>query len=509
MKVIAERLGEALQTEHEHDQPGVVGRRQQQPAAAERAPVGPPRAIAAVSATCSITSLAHTRSNALSASGSGSSIGDEAEVQAGMARLGSAQRRLRHIHSDHLATCRCGQRREVAGAAADVEHAVAWMQLAEQQTAPECEVRRLEFLRQVLPQLLVVSAHLARRYRPRISRVAPRMTGSLLAITPVDAPGGAETTLLRLLSGLRDRDWQITLTTPGAGPLREQALAAGFRWDRLPLGGLAPRTGGRALASWPLARRLSRGAQIVYLNGGVCGRVLPALGRRGAGRPAHPRHGQACSPLLATRGRGARGLAGRRRPPATDSRPHVVYPPADPDPPAVAPPWPTGKGPVVGFVGRLEPRKGPLDLVRAAPAIRRVVQGTRIVMVGGEPYGVSPAYTREVLRSPAVEHYPWSDNAPGLMRHLDVLVLPSYEEPAGTVLAEAMAVGTPVVATRVNGLPEVVRDGVTGRLVEPGDIDGLASAVSRCSTIAHAWAKLRESMRVAFRPIAMYSRWSS
>ena len=48
------------------------------------------------------------------------------------------------------------------------------------------------------------------------------------------------------------------------------------------------------------------------------------------------------------------------------------------------------------------------------------------------------------------------------MRHLDVLVLPSYQEPFGTVLAEAMAVGTPVVATRVDGLPEVVRDGVDG-----------------------------------------------
>ena len=58
-----------------------------------------------------------------------------------------------------------------------------------------------------------------------------------------------------------------------------------------------------------------------------------------------------------------------------------------------------------------------------------------------------------------------------------MLVLPSYEEPFGTVLAEAMAVGTPVVATRVGGLPEVVDDGVTGRLVEPGAPDRLAEAV--------------------------------
>jgi len=82
-----------------------------------------------------------------------------------------------------------------------------------------------------------------------------------------------------------------------------------------------------------------------------------------------------------------------------------------------------------------------------------------------------------VTGSPEVAHHPWSDNAPGLMRHLDVLVLPAYEEPFGTVLAEAMAVGTPVVATAVDGLPEVVRDGVTGRLVAPGDPQQLAAAV--------------------------------
>jgi starch synthase len=64
-----------------------------------------------------------------------------------------------------------------------------------------------------------------------------------------------------------------------------------------------------------------------------------------------------------------------------------------------------------------------------------------------------------------------------MMRHVDVLVLPSRQEPFGTVLAEAMAVGTPVVATRVGGLPEVVDNGVTGALVEPGDPAALAAAV--------------------------------
>jgi glycosyltransferase involved in cell wall biosynthesis len=307
------------------------------------------------------------------------------------------------------------------------------------------------------------------------------MTPRLLAVAPVDHPGGAETTLLRLLHGLRERDWSITLTTPGDGPLREQALAAGLRWAPLPLGGLPHGAGARALRSWPAAYRAARQADVVYLNGGVPARVLPAIAAARAGRRPRivlhihdmvtrvPVFWRWADVVLAASG------AVAERMPALHSE--VVYGPVDPDPPAARAPWPTDGGPVVGFVGRLEPRKGALDLVRAVPWIRAGAPGTRVVIIGDEPYGLAPEYTRAVLASDQVEHHPWSENAPGLMRHLDVLVLPSYEEPFGTVLAEAMAVGTPVVATRVNGLPEVVRDGVTGRLVEPGDPQRLAEAI--------------------------------
>ena len=65
------------------------------------------------------------------------------------------------------------------------------------------------------------------------------------------------------------------------------------------------------------------------------------------------------------------------------------------------------------------------------------------------------------------------------MRHLDVLVLPAHQDSSGPILAQAMAVGTPVVATRVGGVPELVQDGVTGLLVPPGDPDALAAAVVR------------------------------
>src|SRR5581483_1820704 len=101
--------------------------------------------------------------------------------------------------------------------------------------------------------------------------------GRLLAVAAVDHPGGAETTLLRLLSRLRDRGWQVTLTTPGRGPLRHTALAAGLDWESLAVGGLGRRTGAPALRSWPRVRRLAATASVVYLNGAVCGRLLPAL----------------------------------------------------------------------------------------------------------------------------------------------------------------------------------------------------------------------------------------
>jgi glycosyltransferase involved in cell wall biosynthesis len=304
------------------------------------------------------------------------------------------------------------------------------------------------------------------------------MSRRLLAIAAVDHPGGAEIVLLRLLAGLKPRGWKITLTTPGTGPLRDRALAAGYGWHALPVGGLAHGAGARAVTAWPRVRRMAAQADVVYLNAAVCGRLLPALPAGAARRVLHihdlvkrvPRFWRRADVVLAASGAVAERLSGLRA--------HVVYGPVDLAPPTAEPPWPTAtSGPVIGFVGRIEPRKGPLDLVRAVPAIRSRVPRARVVVVGDDPYRTDPSYTRAVVGSELIEHYPWTANAPGVMRHLDVLVLPAHEEPFGTVLAEGMAVGTPVVATRQGGLPEVVLDGVTGRLVTPGRPDELADAI--------------------------------
>jgi glycosyltransferase involved in cell wall biosynthesis len=270
----------------------------------------------------------------------------------------------------------------------------------------------------------------------------------------------------------------MTLATPAAGPLDD----AGLPVVRLALGGLERGAGARAAASFPRARRLAAEYDLVYLNGTVAGRLLPALAGRRSVLHVHdivdrvPRFWSLAGAVLADSGAVADHLPGLGA--------HVVYCPVELDVPDAPPPWPpdevagdAARGPVIGFVGRIEPRKGPLDLVRAAAAIRAGAPGARIVLVGDDPYDSAPEYARRVRESPGVEHIPWVPDGAAVMRHLDVLVAPSRQEPFGTVLAEAMAAGTPVVATRVGGLGEVVADGVTGRLVTPGRPDELAAAV--------------------------------
>ena len=124
---------------------------------------------------------------------------------------------------------------------------------------------------------------------------------SLLAVAAVDDPGGAEIGLLRLLPRLRDRGWSITLTTPGDGPVRETARRLGLRCERLDVGGLPRRAGAPAVRSWPAARRLAAGHDVAYLNGTVCGRLLPAAPAQRAAGAARPRHRHKSAPVVGGR----------------------------------------------------------------------------------------------------------------------------------------------------------------------------------------------------------------
>jgi L-malate glycosyltransferase len=142
--------------------------------------------------------------------------------------------------------------------------------------------------------------------------------------------------------------------------------------------------------------------------------------------------------------------------------------------------WLPHEAPVVGNVAALVPHKGQRHLVEAAALVVRRVPDARFVIAGdGE--------LRESLQRQIHEHQldkhvfltGFRTDILALHKAFDIFVMSSVTEGLGTSLLDAMAAGKPVVATRAGGIPEVVRDGETGLLVDPRDHQGMADALVR------------------------------
>jgi len=133
---------------------------------------------------------------------------------------------------------------------------------------------------------------------------------------------------------------------------------------------------------------------------------------------------------------------------------------------------------VIVGLGRLVPIKGFDLLVRALPIVVSQVPSARVLLVGE---GAERAHLEAIAASLGVASClrltgETTDVAPYLAA-ADVVTVPSRNEGMGRVIVEAMALGRPVVATAVGGIPDVVTDGECGRLVEPEDVDALAGAL--------------------------------
>ncbi len=136
-----------------------------------------------------------------------------------------------------------------------------------------------------------------------------------------------------------------------------------------------------------------------------------------------------------------------------------------------------------GYVGRIHPTKGLSELARAVAHVPRTID-FRLDIRGPEGDTASRAFgdaiRAEMAGDPRVSFAPAvvPEAVPQVLAALDVLLVPSlWFENGPTIALEAMAVGTPILATRVGNLAEIIEDGVNGRLVEPGDIDGLRNAL--------------------------------
>jgi glycosyltransferase involved in cell wall biosynthesis len=150
----------------------------------------------------------------------------------------------------------------------------------------------------------------------------------------------------------------------------------------------------------------------------------------------------------------------------------------------------------LGTIALFRPRKGMEVLLDALAKLRAQGSPVRLRAVGGFE---TPEYEREVKRlaeklglADSVEWTGFTEDVDGALAEMDVFVLPSlFGEGLPMVLLEAMAAGVPVVATRVEGVPEALRDHCEGLLAEPGDPCSLARAIRRVVHGEVDWQAMR------------------
>ena len=135
------------------------------------------------------------------------------------------------------------------------------------------------------------------------------------------------------------------------------------------------------------------------------------------------------------------------------------------------------------YAGRLAPVKGIEPLLESAKRIHDSFPNVTFVFAGPWQMPHPPEMYDLELNRRSKHGVLWiGPQQPSQLiewyRRADVFVMPSYYETFGIGVVEAMAFGFPVIATRSGGLPEVVEDGVTGILVQPGDSEALAAAIS-------------------------------
>ncbi len=149
------------------------------------------------------------------------------------------------------------------------------------------------------------------------------------------------------------------------------------------------------------------------------------------------------------------------------------------------------------FLGQLGNRKGTYDLLQAVARITDRHPDMRLVMAGdGEVKRVREEVIRLGLQK-HVEVHDWVSGArkDALLERATIYALPSYCEGLPMSVLEAMATGMPIICTPVGGIPEVVTDGLEGRLIVPGDVDALCAALDDLLSRRDLCRKMGEAAR--------------
>ena len=337
--------------------------------------------------------------------------------------------------------------------------------------------------------------------------------------------GGAQRCLLDLLPAVRERGWRAVVAAPGDGallrlsaeqdavaePLRQAAYGSGHKpvTDFLRFAVELPRLGA------DIRRLIERhGVGLLYVNGP---RMLPAAawGNRGRVPAVFHAHsflkqryavalaGWAVRSCRATVIASCEFVAGPLRRFVDPSRMHVVY---NGVPDCGFQERRRAGGPRIAVVGRIAPEKGQQCFVEAAGVLAATHPDWRFVVTGSPLFGNREAETYfELLRREAaelpVEFTGWTDNVPAVLAGLDLLVAPSTGPEATTrVIPEAWSAGVPVVASRVGGIAEIVEDGQTGFLAEPGSPRALAERIGEVLSMPEqGLRKVTQAARTAYQ----------
>jgi len=135
---------------------------------------------------------------------------------------------------------------------------------------------------------------------------------------------------------------------------------------------------------------------------------------------------------------------------------------------------------VVGIVGRVHPGKGQALLLRAVKILLEKGVDVQVVIVGeGSELNALIALAAELNIEEQVHFAGFCPDAYLYMAAMDIFVVPSLKESLPLTALEAMGMGRAIVASRVGDLPIVIEDGVSGLLVEPGDVADLSAAIEK------------------------------
>jgi len=161
-------------------------------------------------------------------------------------------------------------------------------------------------------------------------------------------------------------------------------------------------------------------------------------------------------------------------------------------------PLPKNASPVLGNVGMFEERKGQGVLLEAvAKLVNDTLPNLQLILVGeGPDEQMLKSKVQEMGLDNNVSFFPFTQEPMYVFERIDILVLSSlYKEGLPNVLLEAMSMKTPVVSSKMAGVPEIVIEGETGYMVEPGKSDQLAEAIYKMWSDQAAYKKMSENGR--------------